>query len=267
MGKYGQIPSIFVAYIIGIAILLLPFTALADSSYVVTIDSQDDIEDNFMDSDNNGANNATDTELDLGEFPISQKYHPWLKFDNLETYLDSSHIFDSIKFIYYWTSSQAADDSIQFKLARCMRNTVVNQQTWDDWSTSNGWTLGGARDGTDDSKLNEMLDGDFYASESVVHYHVGTGGQYDTIYLDLDIVKQWSAPDSNFGFVFRGVVSYGGINTMEIRSEDHASSANRPKMVAYMTDTFTVVTDIDKLQAAEGAGKLQTNTTLTKLQR
>lgn len=115
--------------------------------------------------------------------------------------------------------SDYSDAATNLQLFRLLRNWVVDQATWNIYSTGNAWQTAGGF-GALDAEQTPVATREFSATEA-------NGDKTWTV--DTDSVKQWVDGEvSNYGWLIKGSVEandgYG------FKSNDDGTAAGRPKL-------------------------------------
>lgn len=128
----------------------------------------------------------------------------------------------SIKEVYIdlnVTSSTATNKA--FQVHEILRDWVESEATWNVWKTGNNWTAAGGTGAGDSNGLNYFA---FLGGSGVT-------GSYK-IYIDPYYFERMMNR-SNYGFLLRQFINDGGTanSNMYVDLSDHATPANRPKLV------------------------------------
>jgi len=195
-------------------------------------------EDTSMRNDNADANYHTSTSNYVGELNSGVYiFRTLIKFDLSKIPSGALIISATLQMTMNANYSSATTD---MTLHRVLRNWVINQATWNSYSTGNTWQTAGGF-GALDAEQAAVATREFTAAEA-------NGVKSWTI--DTDSVKEWIDGDtSNYGWLIK--TSVESDDGYRFATDNDAVEANRPKLTivyiteegtAYRTDYWTVGT-------------------------
>lgn len=188
-------------------------------------------QDNFMDSENPATNNSSDATLSLGDASTasSQDTVSTLTFD-VAGNVTAGHTVTSatLSLFEYQAGKSGAGNQTTLTVRRILRNWVNAQETFNQYSTGNNWTTGGARgNGTDRSSTDS-------ATLAIDSTAAGTFIDITGTQLTSDVQDMLDNSASNFGWGLYSDGSSPGVLDYSynfFRSSNYATAGDRPKLV------------------------------------